>query len=273
MNEEQIIATIKEAFESASAGYDSGALRFFSTSAKHLAGCLDLCGDEQVIDVATGTGHAALAIAGRLPGGRVVGVDFAPGMLERARGKATSMGLKNVEFREGDMRALGFPPGSFDAVVCSFGIFFVNDMDAQLSEIVRVVKPGGRVAITSFADGQFLPLREMMQERLAVYGVAPSPQTWRRIATEPGCQALFEQAGLEHVRVEQKNVGYYLDDAEQWWDVIWNAGFRRLVTQLSDGDLKQFKQEHLQEISALKTADGIWLNSPVLFTIGSKRAS
>lgn len=270
MNEEQIIAAVKEAFDSVSAGYDGEALRFFPESAKHLSAWLDLSGDEHVIDVATGTGNAALAIAGRLPGGRVIGVDFARGMLEQARDKANSMGLKNVEFREGDMRALALPPDTFDAAVSAFGIFFVTDMDAQLSEILRVVKPSGRVAITSFAEDQFLPLRDLMQERLADYGVGPSPNAWKLVATEAGCRGLFERAGLQDIRVEQKNVGYYLDDAEQWWDVIWNAGFRRLVSQLSTGDLKRFKQEHLREVNALKTPDGIWLNAPIIFTVGTK---
>jgi hypothetical protein len=65
-------------------------------------------------------------------------------------------------------------------------------------------------------------------------------------------------------------VGYYLDSAEQWWDVVWNAGFRRMVRQLSPSDQEQFKREHLQEIEAQRTSDGILLDVGVLYTSGTK---
>jgi hypothetical protein len=70
--------------------------------------------------------------------------------------------------------------------------------------------------------------------------------------------------------VEQKNVGYFLDNELEWWDVIWNAGFRRMVSQLQPSDQKQFQQEHMQEVASLKTKNGIWLDVGVLFTIGTK---
>ncbi|MHB1390128.1 MAG: class I SAM-dependent methyltransferase [Thermoleophilia bacterium] len=250
--------------------YDKRVLRFFPESAKRLLSYLDLRGDEHVIDVATGTGHAAFAMASHLPNGRVTGVDFSAGMLNQARNKASAMRLSNVEFVEQDMQILGFEPDFFDAAVCAFGIFFATDMDAQLSHIVSTVRPGGRVAITSFSEDYFHPLKDMMVDRLAGYGVAQPPQVWKRVATQAGCREFFEQAGLENIRVEQRNVGYNLDAAEDWWDVIWNAGFRRLVNQLPSDDLKRFKQEHLREVDAIKTSSGIWLDVPVLFTIGTK---
>jgi hypothetical protein len=81
---------------------------------------------------------------------------------------------------------------------------------------------------------------------------------------------LFERAGLEDIRVNEKNMGYYLDSSEQWWDVIWNAGFRRLVSQLASDDFERFKLEHLREVDFVKTKDGIWLEVGVLFTVGTK---
>ncbi len=260
----------KLTFDTVSVGYDGKALRFFPESAKHLTTYLNLHGDEHVLDVATGTGHAALAIAACLPKGRVTGVDFSLGMLGQARQKAASLNLCNVEFLERDMQDLGFPADSFDAAICSFGIFFVNDMDAQLSHIVATVKPGGQVAITSFQENYFQPLIKLMADRLTSYGAQMPPQTWKRIATEEGCRRLFEQTELQNIRVEQKNVGYYLDNADEWWDIIWNGGFRRLVNQLSVKDQERFRDEHLQEVNALKAKDGIWLDVGVLFTTGTK---
>jgi hypothetical protein len=109
-----------------------------------------------------------------------------------------------------------------------------------------------------------------MFTRLADYNVQLPPQTWKRIATEAGCRELFETAGIRDIGVEQKNMGYYLSDAGEWWDLIWNAGFRGMLKQLQPDVLERFRQEHMQEVAELATKDGIWLDIGVLYTIGTK---
>jgi ubiquinone/menaquinone biosynthesis C-methylase UbiE len=262
-------AKLIDMFNTVADGYDNHSLRFFSTSAGNLAAMLDLRGDEQVLDVACGTGHAALALARRLSNGRVAAVDFSRAMLEQARRKAAESGIRNIDFIERDMQSLGFKE-QFDVAVCAFGIFFVMDMETQLAHIASAVKPGGRIAITNFLENYFSPCKELFFERLASFGVQNPPQAWRRIAHADGCKQLFASAGLTNVRVETKDVGYYLKSAEDWWSIVWNAGFRRFVAQLSEPDQVRFKKEHLQEIERLRTRDGIRLDIGVLYTIGSK---
>ncbi len=270
MDERQHKAILKETFDAVASGYDNKVLRFFPASAKHMAALLRLRGDEHVLDVACGTGHAALAIAPLLSNGFVTAVDFSPGMLEQAKKKVASLDIRNVEFMERDMTALGFPEGSFDAATCAFGIFFVMDMETQLKHIASMVKPGGRVMISNFQESYFHPLKELMAKRLLSYSIEMPQQTWKRIAHEAGCRQLFETAGLTAVSVEQKNVGYHLSGADEWWDIIWNAGFRRLVARLSPNDQERFKREHLEEVDGLRTEEGIWLDVGVLYTVGSK---
>ncbi|OGW52718.1 MAG: methyltransferase type 11 [Nitrospirae bacterium RBG_19FT_COMBO_55_12] len=267
---QQITALLKETFNTVSEGYDNKALRFFSMSAEHMASLIGLRGNEHVLDVACGTGHASLAIARLLPKGRITAVDLSPGMLEQARKKAATIGTRNVEFLERDMQDLGFSAGEFDAAVCAFGIFFVENMDAQLSHITTAIKPGGRIMITSFLETYFHPLKDLMVKRLEAYGVQMPPQTWKRIANEAGCKQLFDRAKLANITVTQKNVGYYLANADEWWDIVWNAGYRRMVARLSSQDQERFKHEHLKEIAALSTSKGIWLDVGVLFTVGTK---
>ncbi len=260
---------VKDTFNTVAGGYDGRALRFFPASAYHMASRLGLKGDEHVLDVACGTGNAALELARRLPRGRVTATDFSPGMLEQARRKAAASGIANIEFVERDMTDLGFTPGSFDAATCAFGIFFVLDMEAQLAHLASMVKPGGRIMITNFQESYFDPMKERFLKRLAACGVQDPPQAWKRIANEEGCRELFRKAGLGNVIVEKKNVGYFLDNPEQWWDIVWNAGYRRLVAQLKPDDQARFKQEHLTEVAALGTEKGIWLDVPVLYTSGT----
>jgi ubiquinone/menaquinone biosynthesis C-methylase UbiE len=269
MDEQQCKAMLKETFDTVSNGYDNKALRFFPASARHMAALLGLRGDEHVLDVACGTGHESLAIATHLPHGKVTAVDFSAGMLKQARQKAVSLDIRNVEFVERDMQDLGFN-GLFDAAVCAFGIFFVEDMDTQLAHLASTARPGGRVMITNFQENYFHPLKEMFAGRIATYGVQVPPPTWKRIAHEQGCRELFEKAGLVNITVDRKNVGYYVDSADEWWDVVWNAGFRRMVGQLSPSNQEQFKREHLQEVEAQRTSDGILLDVGVLYTIGTK---
>ena len=270
MNAEQIKAIVQNVFNAVADAYDDPALRFFPASARQLADLLDLRGDERVLDVATGTGHAALEIAGRLPRGRVTGVDFSAGMLEQAREKAAARGTKNADFAEMDMQDLRFDAASFDMAACAFGIFFVDDMDAALAHIATKVRPGGTVAICNFQKDYFFPLRDLLVKRLANHKIPLPPPTWERIATEAGCRQFFEKAGLRDVRVEPKNMGYFLADEHEWWEVVWNAGFRRLVSQLPPANLARFRKEHLQEVAAIKTQEGLWLDIGVLYTLGTK---
>jgi demethylmenaquinone methyltransferase / 2-methoxy-6-polyprenyl-1,4-benzoquinol methylase len=93
---------------------------------------------DRVLDACCGTGD--LAVAAAEAGGEVVGLDFSPRMLERARRKSAS-----VEWVRGDMLALPFADESFDAVTVGFGIRNVEDLDAGLRELARVLKPGGRL--------------------------------------------------------------------------------------------------------------------------------
>jgi ubiquinone/menaquinone biosynthesis C-methylase UbiE len=273
MDEQHRKALLKRTFDTVSRGYDGDALRFFPRSAQGMVSLLGLRGDEQALDVACGTGHASLALARMLPSGRVTAVDFSAGMLDQAKRKAAAQGISNCDFLEGDMTELEFPSDAYDVALCAFGIFFVNDLDTQLAHLVSFVKPGGKVIISSFQqDHYFNPLREMMLARLSSHDIALPAPTWKRVGNESACRALFNRAGLTNTRVESMNMGYHLDGSEQWWDVVWNAGFRRLVSLLPEDAQRSFKQEHLKEIEALKTKDGIWLDVGVLFTVGTKAA-
>src|SRR5215469_8024572 len=84
-----------------------------------------------VLDLCCGAGASAIPAAHAVgPSGRVLGIDVAAPMLELARARAAQEGLAHIEFRQGDATRTGLPDGSFDAVICVFGVFFVPDMTA-----------------------------------------------------------------------------------------------------------------------------------------------
>jgi arsenite methyltransferase len=103
---------------------------------------------ERVLDVGSGAGTDSL-VAAQMVGteGHVTGIDMTPEMLAKARAAAAEMGASNVEFVEGEVERLPFPADSFDVVLSNGVIDLVPDKDAVLSELYRVLRPGGRLQI------------------------------------------------------------------------------------------------------------------------------
>jgi demethylmenaquinone methyltransferase/2-methoxy-6-polyprenyl-1,4-benzoquinol methylase len=99
---------------------------------------------ERILDVAAGTGTSSAAL--QRNGARVVAVDFSPGMVAEGRRKH-----KNIEFIDADAHSLPFGDNEFDAVAISFGLRNMSDPKAALSEMYRVLKPGGRLVVCEFS--------------------------------------------------------------------------------------------------------------------------
>jgi SAM-dependent methyltransferase len=121
--------------------------------AEHLCETADLRAGWRVIDVATGSGNAAIAAARR--GCEVVGVDYVPALLERGRVRAAAEHL-DVEFLEADAEDLPFPEASFDAVTSIYGVMFAPDHHRAAAELARVCRPGGRIALASWTPDGFI---------------------------------------------------------------------------------------------------------------------
>ena len=121
--------------------------------AEQLCETADLQAGWRVLDVATGSGNAALAAARR--GCEAVGIDYVPALLERGRIRAEAEHL-SVEFLEGDAEQLPFPAATFDAVVSIYGVMFAPDHRRAASELVRVCRPGGRIALACWTPDGFI---------------------------------------------------------------------------------------------------------------------
>jgi demethylmenaquinone methyltransferase/2-methoxy-6-polyprenyl-1,4-benzoquinol methylase len=179
---------------------------------------------DRALDVATGTGDLALELAGRVaPGGEVVGSDFSPRMLELARAKAAarerllatatgSAALVPVRFESGNALCLPYADGEFAAATVGFGARNFSDLEQGVREMVRVVRPGGRVVILEITTPRRPPLStffRMWFDRIvpAIGRIAGDAQAYsylpssvRRFPGPEELAALMHRAGLTGVR-------------------------------------------------------------------------
>ena len=121
--------------------------------AEQLCETADLQAGWRVLDVATGSGNAALAAARR--GCEVVGIDYVPTLLERGRIRAAAEHL-SVEFLEADAEQIPFPAHSFDAVTSIYGVMFAPNHQGAADELARVCRSGGRIALASWTSSGFI---------------------------------------------------------------------------------------------------------------------
>lgn len=143
---------------------------------ERLADLADLRAGSFVLDVAAGSGNAALAAA-RLQCD-VVGIDYVEALLARGRERASAEGL-DIDLRYGDAEELPFADDSFDAVLSVFGSMFAPDHERTAAEILRVVRPGGTIALASWTPDGFLGdlFRTVAQFAPPPPGL-PSPMLW-----------------------------------------------------------------------------------------------
>jgi len=270
-DENEIKQKVTDNFDVIADCYNHTALRFFPLCADRLVKIIKPASNNKILDVATGTGVVAIAMAQAVKAsGRVMAVDLSENMLEQAGLSVKQMGLTNVDFFTMDAQVLDFKSNYFDAVTCSFGLFFIPDMLAALREWHRVSKPNGTVLFTSFGVTSFQPMVEYFIQDMIELGTDFDPTNFaaQRLSDPDVCIDLMREAKFNDPQTNEMQVGYHLRDAEEWWQVMWNSGFRHYLSAIPADKLQQFKQHHLKRVSELLTEKGIWMDVSVWVTTG-----
>lgn len=238
-------------YNAAADWYDSHALGFWDHFGRRTVERLGLSTESKVLDVCCGSGASAIPAAQRVgPGGEVIGVDLADNLLRLARQKAANLSLENVRFEIGDMLALKYPDNRFDAVICVFGIFFVPDMALAARELWRRVKPGGKLAITTWGKGFCEPANDIFWRAVAelrpeLYkGFNP----WDRIDNEGDLVETLKEAGIHNPEVESENRIQPLGLTGDWWTIVLGSGYRGTIEQLDATGRDQLKAANLQRL-------------------------
>ncbi len=175
----------------------------------------------RILDVATGTGDFAILTAQTLKPESIMGADLSEGMMQVARRKTERKGLSNViSFRKEDCMHMTFGNHTFDAVTVAYGVRNFHDLDKGLHEILRVLKPGGHLAILELCTPRRFPMRQLF--RLYSRLVMPSigkllsrddcaykylPATMEVFPQGETMKGIIEKAGFEHVTFKRFTSG------------------------------------------------------------------
>lgn len=171
-------------------------------------------GGEAVLDVATGTGNAALPAARR--GAAVTALDITPALLEAAAARAAAAGLE-ATWVHGDAQALPFDAASFDRVLSCVGVQFCADRAATAAELLRVCRPGGRIALIAWTPEGFIG-QILAAVARATAAAGPSPLEWGR---EPVIEELF--GDLAQVTTSRDHTQMAADSPTAWVDYMATA--------------------------------------------------
>jgi ubiquinone/menaquinone biosynthesis C-methylase UbiE len=181
--------SIQRQFGAAAARYATSSYHQSSPDLVNMLQAVTLTGDEQVLDVGTGTGHTALAFAPQVAS--VIGLDMTEAMLVQARELAAQQRASNAEFELGDAMDLPYDAERFDLVTCRVCAHHFADVQKAVEEMVRVLRPGGRLLMVDSvspedsAEDTYLNCIELIRDPSHVRNYCVSQ--W---------QAMFEAAGL-----------------------------------------------------------------------------
>jgi SAM-dependent methyltransferase len=184
---------------------------------------VDLRAGERVLDVAAGNGNATLAAARRMA--QVTSTDYVDTLLERGRLRAQAEGL-DVAFQWADAEALPFADGTFDVVLSTYGVMFAPDHQRSAGQMMRVVRPGGRIGLASWTPGGFIgDLFRAVGRRVPPLPGVPSPLLW---GTEAQVESLFKGAArvdhtIRHFMFRYRSAEHFIDVFRDYYGPVHKA--------------------------------------------------
>ncbi|MDH3466440.1 MAG: methyltransferase domain-containing protein [Gammaproteobacteria bacterium] len=262
-------AKVADMWSSGGRAYDEVS-RGISEGIRHCVMRLAPQNDERVLDIATGTGLTARHIS--RSGANVTGVDIAQGLLDAASQLADEEGL-SINWQLGDAEKLPFTDASFDAAASTFGIMFASNQEAAISELARVVRPGGRIAIAAWLpESTAVKLRQVVARFMPSppqqASPPPSPFNWGDAAWLQDALGPFFQLGHENGELTHR-----VASPEDAWRV-YEDGFGpiRATAQALDPERRSdLKSAFESWISGFSTDLGVALTYQYILTVGVRK--
>lgn len=260
-------AKIEGTFNLAADSYD--ALVQWDIAARGTLDVARLEPGEVVLDVCCGSGSTALPAAEAVgPTGRVTGVDLSDEMLKLAKAKQLDLGLENVEFLRADMTALPYPSASFDAVICQLGLFFVQDLEAQVAHLWQLVRPGGRLVFTTFLGRANEPVASVFLDAVQTErGAAGAPPARGRTSDVASMRQLMRDAGTTTPTITVSENAVPLRTPDDFWRIATGSAYRG---QLEEIGPEATARVHDRVVGWIRDQNVTALRWDLIFTVARK---
>jgi ubiquinone/menaquinone biosynthesis C-methylase UbiE len=246
-------------FHRASETYDAVGVDFFAPLAGRLVARAGLGAGDAVLDLGCGRGAALLAAAELVgPEGHALGVDLAPGMVERTALDAERHGLAQVRVELGDADHPPARDGGWDAAIASFVLFFLPDPIATATRVREVLRPGGRFVLSTFdvSDDRWKVVESAVSPFWPPTNEPSHPATKSHFSSTAAVEELLAEAGFVDVdTVLVEHVSVYRD-VQQWLDWTWSAGARVIWERVPEADLEAAQAAAYAVVSGLAEPDG-----------------
>jgi ubiquinone/menaquinone biosynthesis C-methylase UbiE len=179
---------------------------------ERLCEAMDLRAGQRVLDVATGSGNAALSAARRFA--KVTGIDYAPSLLVQAQARAAAEGLE-ADFEHGDAEQLPFPNDSFDAVISTVGVMFAPDQPRAAAELLRVTRSGGKIGLVNWTPEGFIG--QLFKTTARHVPPPPGLESPLRWGTEARLEELLGH-GVRSLEMKRRHFVFRYESAEHFVD-------------------------------------------------------
>jgi len=233
---------------------------------------------QSVLDIAMGPGEPALTLAAVVgPEGKVFGVDPIPEMVAAARREASRLGLENIQFEVAAADHLPYPDNSFDAVVSRFGVMFFPSPLEAIREILRVLKPGKKLALAAWHFAERNPFHHSLSRVIDRYAAAPPPEPDAldafRFAAPGKLLEIFKEAGV--AAAAERLLQFKIEapiSVEDYWSlrIEISEKLREKVGALSEERRNEVKGEALESIREYCKGATISFPAEVLIVSGAK---
>jgi ubiquinone/menaquinone biosynthesis C-methylase UbiE len=244
---------VESVFDTVAEGY--GTLEYVRHFGQRLVDRAGLRKGMKVLDVACGRGAILIPAAeavGR--GGLAVGIDLAVEMIDQTYVEVRQRDLDQAIMFHMDAEALDFDSDTFDVVLCGFGLFFFPHLERALAEFMRVLKPGGTLAVSTWDAGD--PAWEKLDTMITKYTSMVKVRSWD-LSEVQELRLHLSMAGFTNVSVISETYDAVMPDEGGWWKQMWAISQRATLEQMTQETLVRFKAAYLAELGKLRQPDGI----------------